>query len=242
MKPGKLRDILEDRIASVPAGGAIDWVTYYFRDRRLANELLKAHHRGVKVSVTLEGGPRTLHANDAVVDMLSGMDGLGKGFQTLTSAGLPNFSGRPWKPYLHEKLYCFTHPKPVAFIGSFNPSGDDPEEDRSIIDEIGDQDQGHNVLVGLHDPTLVKCLVDHARLLNLGHNSMFNRFSDTTNNAFKGDDTEIHFWPRSSPHPVKKFLDRLNPGARIRLAASLNNMCLIFMPKVLLIRPMTKPN
>jgi len=30
------------RMAAVPAGGEIDWVTYYFRDRRLAHALLDA--------------------------------------------------------------------------------------------------------------------------------------------------------------------------------------------------------
>ena len=65
------------------------------------------------------------------------------------------FDGTHWKPHLHEKLYCFSHPRPVALIGSFNPSGDDPEEQPEIIDEIGDQDLGHNVLVAIYDPALV---------------------------------------------------------------------------------------
>ena len=219
-EPGKLRDLLAERIASVPAGGAIDWVTYYFRDRRLAEELLRADRRGVKVTVTLEGCPRTPHANDEVVAMLAGPDGLGKKFQTLTLPGIPTFSGKSWKPHLHEKLYCFSHPEPVALIGSFNPSGDSPEEDPEIINEIGDQDRGHNVLVGLHDPTLVKCLVDHARWLHRAQSTMFHRFSGMANTTCKGADTEIHFWPRSSPHPVREFLSRIAPGARIRLAAS----------------------
>ena len=153
--PGRLRDILAERIGDVPTSGAIDWVTYYFRDRRLARELLRAHRRGVKVTVTLEGHPRTPDANDEVIAMLDGPDGLGKGFRTVSMTGLPTPSGKRLQPRLHEKLYCFSHPKPVAFIGSFNPSGDIPEERPDIIYEIGDQDRGHNVLVGLSDPSLV---------------------------------------------------------------------------------------
>ena len=34
-----LRDLLAERIARVPEGGSIDWVTYYFRDRPLAQKL-----------------------------------------------------------------------------------------------------------------------------------------------------------------------------------------------------------
>jgi len=220
MEPGKLRNLLAERVASMPAGGTIDWVTYYFRDRRLAELLLKAKHRGVKVSVTLEGSPRTSYANDAVIGMLAGPEGLGKGLRILTLPDIPSLSGRTRKPHLHEKIYCFSHPEPVAFIGSFNPSGDSPEEDQTIINEIGDQDRGHNVLVGLYDPPLVKCLVGHARWIKRTQSSLFHRFSFLANKTFKGKDTEIHFWPRSSSHPVRKFLSRIAPGARIRIAAS----------------------
>ena len=60
---GGLRDLLAERVSQVPAGGAIDWVTYYLRDRRLAGELVAARRRGVAVRVTLEGRPRTTGAN-----------------------------------------------------------------------------------------------------------------------------------------------------------------------------------
>ena len=67
---GHLRDLLAERIAQVPAGGSIDWVTYYFRDRRLAAALVEARERGVDVRVTLDGHPRTPHVNDAVINIL----------------------------------------------------------------------------------------------------------------------------------------------------------------------------
>ena len=43
------------------------------------------------------------------------------------------------RPRLHEKLYCFSHPSPVAFVGSFNLSSDSPEDEPEVIEIIGDQ-------------------------------------------------------------------------------------------------------
>jgi len=216
----RLRDLLAERIAAVPPGGAIDWVTYYFRDRMLAEGLLCAHRQGVKVTVTLEEQPRTAHANDAVAAMLSGQSGLGPGFRSLCLRKIPVPFGTARRPHLHEKIYCFSHPRPIAFVGSFNPSGDGSEDDRAIIDEIGDQDRGHNVLVGLTDPVLVGRLVEHARWIHGAHFLLFSRFSNGANRTIRGKDIEIHFWPRVRPHPVLQLLFRLGAKARIRIAAS----------------------
>ena len=218
--PGRLRDVLAERIAAVPAGGAIDWVTYYFRDRRLAADLLRAHRRGVKVTITLEGHPRTPDANAEVVAMLAGPEGLGKGFRTVSVAGVPTPSGKRLRPRLHEKLYCFSHPKPVAFIGSFNPSGDDPEERPDIIHEIGDQDRGHNVLVGLSDLSLVAGLVSHARWIKRARHDLFSRFFTNGKHTLRAGKTEVHFLPRLRPHAVARFLVGFGEGSRIRIAAS----------------------
>ena len=217
---GRLRDLLAERIGEVPSGGSIDWVTYYFRDRRLAQELIRAQRRGVKVTVTLEGRPRTPCANDAVKTILAGPDGLGDGFRTISFAGIPTVNGKTWKPRLHTKLYCFSHPKPTAYIGSFNPSGDHPETQPDVIREIGDQDRGHNVLVGICDPVLVNSLTEDAIRKYQRHSTMFYRFSPLANRKFKGKDMVIFFWPRTSPHPVKQFLLRIAPGAHVRVAAS----------------------
>ncbi len=219
-RPGRLRDILAEYIEAVPPGGSIDWVTYYFRDRRLAHDLLKAHRRGVRVTVTLEGCPRTRTANNAVIEMLSGPDGIGSGFRSFCLPGVPTRSGRRWKPHLHEKLYCFSHPTPVALIGSFNPSGDTPEVRPAVIDEIGDQDRGHNLLISLREPKIVDGLVAHARTLNRSRPHWLHRFSPWLNRSLKGGDTEIHFWPRVRKHPVMYFLRQVGRGAHIRIAAS----------------------
>lgn len=220
LPPQCLRDLLAARIDAVPAGGAIDWVTYYFRDRRLAEALVQAHRRGVKVTVTVESSPRTASANKTVEKMLSGEHGLGEGFRSLSLPRVPTPLGLRWKPHLHEKLYCFSHPQPAAFIGSFNPSGDVPEDRPEILGEIGDQDRGHNLLVELRDPVLVKSLVAHAREMHHARCLWFYRFSKGANRALQGKDTEIHFWPRVRPHPVLAFLSGLGAKARIRIAAS----------------------
>ena len=52
-----LRDLLEERIHAVPAGGEILWVTYYFRDEGLAAALLQACRRGVRVRVVVGQSP-----------------------------------------------------------------------------------------------------------------------------------------------------------------------------------------
>ena len=205
LPPGCLRDRLAECVAAVPAGGTIDWVTYYFRDRRLAAELLQARRRGVRVSITLDGRPRKEHANDAVIAMLSGSDGLGDGLRIISLPGIPTGNGKQWKPRLHAKLYCFSHPKPVAYIGSFNPSGDHPEQAPDVIREIGDQDRGHNVLVGIFDPALVQHLKTYARWMFQMRHPVIQRFSNFANRPGRGADTEIYFWPRIHRHPVMKL-------------------------------------
>jgi phosphatidylserine/phosphatidylglycerophosphate/cardiolipin synthase-like enzyme len=215
-----LRNILAAHIAAVPAGGSIDWATYYFRDLDLAEALIQAHRRGVKVTVSLEGKPRLPDANEDVIALLSSPVGLGDALRVITISGIPAPAGKSWKPQLHEKLYCFSHPKPVAFIGSFNPSGNAHEEKPEIIREIGDQDRGHNVLVGFTDPILVEQLVKHARQLHRVPPGLFYRFSAEANRAVSGEDTVIHFWPRVAPHPVIQFLSGVRSGARVRIVAS----------------------
>ncbi len=218
---GRLRDLLADRIDAVPAGGAIDWITYYFRDRRLAERLLRAHRRNVKVRVALEGNPHVPYANREVISMLSGSQGLGRGFRTVfLPPGVPIPGRKMGNPHLHEKLYCFSDPDPIAFVGSFNPSGDNPEEKPDIIREIGDHHRAHNVLVGIREPDLVAGLVNHARWIHGSRHGILNRFFADGNHSLRGRETEIHFLPRARSHAVAHFLGRFGEGARIRVAAS----------------------
>ncbi len=218
---GRLRDLLAEQIDAVPPGGTIDWITYYFRDRRLAEQLLRAHRRNVNVRVTLEGNPHVSHANSIVTAMLSGAQGLGRGFRTVYLPPRVPIPGRKMgNPNLHEKLYCFSHPKPIAFIGSFNPSGDDPEDRPEIINEIGDHNRAHNVLVGISEPLLVDGLVNHARWIHQARHRIFEPFFANGNLALRGTNTDVHFLPRARSHAVACFLKRFGKGARIRVAAS----------------------
>ena len=218
---GRLRDLLAEQIEAVPAGGTIDWVTYYFRDRKLARQLLRAHRRNVNVTVTLEGNPHVPNANSAVVAMLSGAQGLGSGFRTVYLPPRVPMPGRKMgNPNLHEKLYCFSHPSPIAFIGSFNPSGDDPEEKPDVIHKIGDHNRAHNVLVGISEPALVEGLVNHARWIHRARHSILEPFFADGNRTLRGRNTNIHFLPRAQSHAAACFLRRFGDGARIRVAAS----------------------
>ena len=217
---GVLRDLLAEQIAAVPSGGSIDWVSYYFRDRRLAADLVSAHRRGVNVTVVMQAMPRTSYANDEVISILEGIGGIGPGLRTVSLPGVPAPSGRAWKPQLHEKVYCFSHPRPIAFIGSFNPSGDDPEAHPEVIREIGDQDRGHNVLVGLTDEAIVQACVNHIRLMRDTPPGLTYRFSHPRGLSCQSHDTVIHTWPRLTRHPIVGFLNGFGAGSLIRIAAS----------------------
>jgi phosphatidylserine/phosphatidylglycerophosphate/cardiolipin synthase-like enzyme len=220
LPPRLLRNLLEERVRAVPAGGSIDWVTYYFRDRGLARALLDARDRGVRVGVVIDSRPRTRQASQEVVALLSGPNGLGESFRALALPVPFRHLGVKRRPHLHEKLYCFSHPEPIAFVGSFNPSGDDPEEHPELLAEIGDQDRGDNVLVGFRDAKLVRALVDHARWYLSDRRTFPVWARPAGGRSAAGADAEIHFLPQFGRHPVVRLLDRLGSGARLRVAAS----------------------
>lgn len=229
---GVLRDQLAERVAQVPAGGAIHFVTYYFRDRRLADDLLAAQARRVTVRVVLDGRPRSLGANRRVIERLSGPGGLGEGLRLVEGP----FDAKPlrnlWRPRLHEKLYAFLHPAdrpedPAAlgpdssvWLGSFNPAGDEPEEEPDLVREIRDQDRGHNLLVELRDPALVAGLAAHAEGLRRGPHGSLDRFTPLPVRELRGEDSVVHFLPSPGRHPVLRALAELGPGDRLRIAAS----------------------
>jgi len=216
--PRALRDLLAARVAAVPVGGAIDWITYYFRDRALAQALVAAHARGVRVRITLEGRPRTPHANDAVRAILA--PALGRDLR-ISSSPLDRFGwGKRWRPRLHEKLYCFSHPAPVALVGSFNPSGDEPEDDPAIVAEIGDQDRGHNVLVELREAPLALALAAHARRVHATPHTKLERFLPSRNAPLRGHDCTVWLRPRAARDPVLGIVAAAGRGTRLRLTAS----------------------
>jgi phosphatidylserine/phosphatidylglycerophosphate/cardiolipin synthase-like enzyme len=207
-------------VQGVPAGGSIHWVTYYLRHRRLAEELVLARRRGVSVRVTLEGEPRTAQANKRVIDRLSGRDGLGQGLRAVVHPRLPAPPGMVWRPHVHEKIYCFSHPQPVAFIGSYNPVNDEPEEDPALAREAGDMERGHNALVEIRNPGIVSGLIAHARHMHASSHGLLERLHRPPFLTLRADELEVHFWPRTTPHPVVRLLRHCAPRTRLRVAAS----------------------
>lgn len=207
--PRALRDLLEERVEAVPAGGAIDWMTYYFRDEALAGALVRAHRRGVSVRLTLDADPRRAGANDAVIRILSGAGGIGEGLRAVPHR-LPG--------HLHTKLYGFSHPHPHVLAGSFNPSGNAPE-DADVIAEIGDQDRGHNLLVEIAEPALASRLVAYSRANHDGADRFGPRYLASWW-AARGQGMEAFFFPRPGRNPLGRRIGRLGRGARLRIAAS----------------------
>ncbi len=204
------RDLLERHIDAVPAGGSIDWMTYYFRDDALADAIVRAHRRGVTVRLCVERRPRNRRANDRVIRRLSDpISGIGPGLAAI---------GHLLPLHLHTKLYAFSHPYPHVLVGSFNPSGNEPE-DPAIIADIGDQDRGHNLLIELTDPVVVTALVDRVRDLYSTGGS-FRWPIRTPDAVVRGESSESLFLPLLAPMPLLRHFRALEAGASLRIAAS----------------------
>ena len=206
LPPRRLRDLLEAQVDASPPGSRIDWATYYFRDRGLAQALVRAKRRGVTVNVVVEPRPRRSGANDAVIAILR--DGLGKGLRLYAPFG----RGR-----LHSKIYAFSHPD-IAWIGSFNPSGDEPE-DAEIIAELGDQDRGHNLLLGIERPKLTAAL--RAQVARLGRPPALRMITAVRALfAVRDGDTSLYFYPRPHKSLAEPQVARLKAGETFRGAIS----------------------
>ena len=210
--PGLLRDMLESRVRAMPPGGEICWLTYYFRDLRLARALIDAARRGVMVTLTIDGRPRTADANREVIRLFEEEKEKNLRFSA------PKFLFNCFR--LHTKLYYFSHPRPVAFIGSFNPSGNSPEKYPAIIEEIGDHDRGFNLLVGVEDEKICQELKDYCKWVNSRPIWWIPYLSPPQHRTLMSAAMEISFLPSLFPHPLFSFLDRLDSSARLRIAAS----------------------
>lgn len=215
--PRCLRDLLEESITAVPPGGEILWVTYYFRDEGLAKALLKARKRGVVVRVAIEGNPRTGDVNSGVYKLLGHSDGLGRDIRAIRHRLVDNRFFRTSR--LHEKLYYFSHPEPRVLVGTFNPSGNQPE-DPDVISKIGDQDRGHNLLVNLKDPILVEGIYNHARDLFDAPHGPWERYLPKNNLAVVSGETRVLFFPRAHRGDLNALFTGLPNDSRLRMAVS----------------------
>jgi phosphatidylserine/phosphatidylglycerophosphate/cardiolipin synthase-like enzyme len=209
LPPRHLRNLLRQKIDAVPSGGKILWATYYFRDRDLADALLAAAARGVRVIVKLESKPRLKNANDTIIAKLKP---LGAGLYACL--GNKKFGSKK-RGYLHSKIYWFSHPRPHALIGSFNPSGDEPE-DQAVVDEIGDQDRGHNLLVEFHDPDIVAALKKY--IASIGNPLL--RYMPAQNLGVSSGKTRLQFFPNLRKDQLAAHIARLPAGSAVQGAVS----------------------
>ncbi|MRR05725.1 MAG: hypothetical protein EG828_02080 [Deltaproteobacteria bacterium] len=216
-RPRTLRDLLSSHVSAVPPGGEIFWATYYFRDEALADALVQARKRGVKVRLTLEANPRTARANHPVLEILQGAENLGGDCRGLRHKWPDNLRWK--KPRLHIKLYYFSHPEPHVLVGTFNPSGNRPE-DPEIVAKIGDQDRGHNHLMEITDSRLVLPLREHLVRLHEGPHGPWERLLPHNNRVLLAGDTRIYLFPRLQRNVLQRKLLTLSKGTILRMAIS----------------------
>jgi phosphatidylserine/phosphatidylglycerophosphate/cardiolipin synthase-like enzyme len=217
-RPRILSDLLNARVSAVPPGGEVAWATYYFRDEALAEALVNAKKRGVRVCVTVEAKPRTARANSPVLDMLRDEARLAGDCRALRHSWPESLLSRK-PPRLHLKLYYFSHPEPHVLVGTFNPSGNMPE-DPSVVAEIGDQDRGHNYLVEITDPQLVAGLRDHARSLHQSLHGPWERLLPRNNRVLAAGDSRVYLFPRLRRDVIRQKLRTLPTGTTLRMAVS----------------------
>lgn len=165
---------------------------------------MRASDRGVGVRLVIDGHPRCARANEAVIALLSA-HGLNGGFALYNGTG-----------HLHSKIYGFDD---FALVGSFNPSGNTPE-DPSIIAEIGDQDRGHNLLLRINSEPMLVALRSQIASLATEQKGLFRRFSRESNRITGAAEGDLFFYPRLRTLIVERRIDRLGRGDSVRGALS----------------------
>jgi phosphatidylserine/phosphatidylglycerophosphate/cardiolipin synthase-like enzyme len=206
---GALAAVLSSAIERVPAGGEIHWVAYYFGNLELAKSLLSASRRGVRVFLDIDAHPRRAEVNAEVLRLLGGPKGVLSGLRPLAHV-LPG--------HVHEKIYFFSHPRPAAYVGSYNPSRN-LSDSEDLLDDIGDQDRGHNYLVEITDSAAVSFLHSHLQAMHASPHGVFERYGARLNATFDSPDLNIYFFPRKRSNVHIQFLQRTR-FERIRIAAS----------------------
>ena len=205
-----LAQLLLTCIEDVPPGGEIHWITYYFGNLQLAQALLAASRRGVKVAVVVDARPRRSEVNRCVIELLHGL------------GGVPNWGLRALRHVLpchvHEKLYYFSHPHRAVYVGSYNPSrsADDPA---ALVEDIGDQDRGHNFLVEITDESAVSFLRNHMQAMQELSHDPLERLRRHSNAEYSSAPLSIWLYPRRRTTPHVEALKDQNLRI-VRVAAS----------------------
>jgi phosphatidylserine/phosphatidylglycerophosphate/cardiolipin synthase-like enzyme len=208
LPPRRLRNLLQEQIDASPPGSRIDWATYYFRDRELAAALIRASDRGVRVTLVLQWRPRRSDANQRVISLLAEHGIVG---------GLHRYYPERADGYLHAKVYAFSHPD-IAWIGSFNPSGDEPE-DPEVVADIGDQDRGDNLLLDVERPRLTAALRNYVAALSRPP-SVPLEWRPSSYLPVTDGDTSLYLFPRQRTRIVESSVRRMARGDRLRGAIS----------------------
>jgi phosphatidylserine/phosphatidylglycerophosphate/cardiolipin synthase-like enzyme len=205
-----LAQLLLASIENVPPGGEIHWITYYFGNHQLAQSLLAASRRGVKVALNIDAHPRRPDVNRGVIELLRGLAGAPKWGLRVLRHMLPC--------HVHEKLYYFSHPRPAIYVGSYNPSGN-RDDSAELVEDIGDQDRGHNLLVEIGDESAVSFLRSHMQAMHVLGHGPFERLKSNSNDAYSSARLGIWFYPRRK---TGIHIDALKDRAlrTVRVAAS----------------------
>ena len=90
--------------------------------------------------------------------------------------------------------------------------------DPEILARIGDQDRGHNLLIQVDEPQLLKVLLDRVAATHAGA-SPFGRLYCAMD-AAEGDGKQAYFFPRHGRNPLDERFARLPAGSTVRIAAS----------------------
>jgi len=218
--PYLLRSLLINRVEATPPGGRIGFCTYYFCDELLVESLLRAHERGVELRVLVEDCPRTPEVNGPAIRQLSSNLGPDQ-FRCLRACSLlPCMPGSfRARANLHAKIYCFSHPYPHVLLGSYNPSCD-VVESPALVERIGDQDRGYNLLAELRQPEIVQGLNAHLEHLHRNGARRFFRFWPQSNRVIGSGDTQVFLYPRRRTPLLQKRICQLGEGDQVSIAAS----------------------
>jgi len=209
--PRRLRDVLAAKIEAQAADDMIIWATYYFCDFDLAQRLMNAYDRGVKVQLVLQEKPRFKSANQPVINLL-------KSHPIWSGVTLYNPKGK-LKGNLHSKIYVFKGAVSSAFIGSFNPSGDGAGN-AELLTEIGDQDRGYNLLLELFNLKLIETLANLALEIGDKNGSFWRR---TQGQVFQSPSGYITSFPHLRPLRHLKgpiWPNPISAQTQVRIAAS----------------------
>jgi hypothetical protein len=104
-------------------------------------------------------------------------------------------------------------------VGSFNPSGNEPEYDPELVADIGDQDRGHNMLVAIAEPRLLSAFNGRVAAIHAGR-SPYGSLALPSNSSVQSGDYQAWFFPRLGANPLDGRLAALGPGSSLRIAAS----------------------